>query len=673
MANYRAPGVYIEEFSSGSKPITPVGTSTAAFVGVTRKGPVNVATLVTNFSEFERIFGGPYRLPTTGQFHYLYYAVRHFFAQGGGRCYIVRVAHYNNIDDASTLQATAAQRTFDGTDAANAAVSPALTVRARNPGLWGSQELEVRIVTSSKFTARLNANSVANATATQLALQPNDQIQVGSILWLVEEVVGRIASIDPATGQITFAAPLTQGGVNFGGTVNTGIPAYSPGFGYFGASSQAAGIVVTAGTPPTGIRVTPITKVDGSPLRAGDTITFALNQQRLAVTRVGDQGGATVIEFASTNLLALIATNWRLYARDFSIVVRSQGEIVEVHENLSLVNTNRTDHVNVRLGADTNASGYIVANDETPNDLTFINGTAFTALQGGNDGLTNLGDADFMGSEILKSGLHALTPVTDISILAIPNASVNVTRAAIAYCERRRDLFLILEQSSASTESIATYRASLNSKYAALYHPWIGVAEEFTGRILMMPPSGAIAGIYALTDTRRGVHKAPAGLDTGKVTVADSLAATLTKGEYDGLYPKAINAILKIPDGFHVWGSRTISADPEWLQVSVRRLFIFLEKSIENGTQWVTFEPNDPTLWKSIARNVSAFLRIQWLEGKLVGESENEAFFVHCNAETNPPEVVDAGQVVTIIGAAPSRPAEFVIFRIKQKVGQTTG
>src|SRR5262249_30016524 len=204
-------------------------------------------------------------------------------------------------------------------------------------------------------------------------------------------------------------------------------------------------------------------------------------------------------------------------------------------------------------------------------------------------------------------------------------------------------------------------------------HPWIQIDDPFTGQPLLVPPSGAVAGIYALTDARRGVHKAPAGLDTGKVVVATGLELKVTKAEYDILYQDEVNAILSLRDGFHVWGSRTISADPEWQQVSIRRLFNFLEKSIENGTQWVTFEPNDPTLWKSIERNVAAFLRIQWLEGKLVGASEKEAFFVHCNAETNPPEVVNAGQVVTVIGAAPSRPAEFVIFRIRQKVGQSAG
>ena len=183
-----------------------------------------------------------------------------------------------------------------------------------------------------------------------------------------------------------------------------------------------------------------------------------------------------------------------------------------------------------------------------------------------------------------------------------------------------------------------------------------------------------MAGIYARTDGLRGVHKAPAGLATAKVTVAQGLAETISKGAYDVLYPQGINAILGIRDaGFHVWGARTISPDPEWLYVNVRRLFIFLEQSIQRATNWATFEPNDPSLWKTLEGTVSAFLRVQWLEGKLVGEREEDAFFVKCDAETNPPEVVDAGQVITLIGAAPVKPAEFVIFRIQQLAGQTAG
>jgi uncharacterized protein len=676
VASYLAPGVFVEELPSGSRPITPVGSSTAAFVGVARKGPVNRAMLITNFSDFEATFGEPYRIIKGTQEHYLHYAVRHFFAQGGSRCYVVRIVHYTNIEVAASVQATAAARSFDGTAPNGAAVAPALTVSASSPGLWASQEIEARISSSSKFAIRLIADNQLNATATELALQPDDQVQVGSLLWITDEVIGRVVATDANSRAVTFslASPLSRGGALYAdaGGMSSGVTVYSPGLGYVGRTAQASAIPITSGVPnpANGIVLNTLLKADGSLLRPGDVLVFAIVERRLVVDRVSRQANATVVGFASLALPALAAASCRVYARDFRLTVRSRGAVVEVHENLSLVNSNRSDHVAVRLGSTTAASRYITVTDGSGNnDLTFVDDSDYLALQGGDDGLSGIAESDYIGSQALKTGLESLTAVTDAQILVIPNAAEAVARAAIAYCERRRDMFLILEQPSTSKD-IKAYRPRLSSKYAALYHPWISVSDAFTGRPVTVPPGGAVAGIYALTDGRRGVHKAPAGLDTGKVTVADGLELTISKGEYDGLYPLGINAILAMPDGIHVWGSRTISADPDWLQVSIRRLFIQLEKSIENGTQWVTFEPNEPTLWKSIERNVGAFLRGLWLDGRLVGETEKDAFFVRCNAETNPPEVVDAGQVVTLIGAAPSRPAEFVIFRIKQKVGQ---
>jgi uncharacterized protein len=675
--SYRAPGIYVEEVSSGSHPIAPVGTSTAAFIGVTQKGPVNTATLITSGAEFEKKFGGPYRILKGSQEHYLYYAVRHFFDQGGSRCYVVRIAHYDNAEIAGSLQATPASRAFAGTLPDGSAVSPALTVSAISPGVWG-QELEARVATSSKFSVHL-AGDIAAGNANQISLVVSDQVQRGSLLWLVEEVSGRVEAVNPTTGAITFSAanPLTAGSANFTGQLAPNIPVYGAGFNYVGLTNQAAAVPVTAGVPnpASGITVNSVIKLDGTSLRPGDTLNFAITQARVVVDRVSQSGTpvVTIAQFAAQALPAFQASRSRVYARDFTIVVRRQNEILEVHENLSLVNTNRTDHVDVRLGPGSGASQYITARDESGlNDLTVLDNSAFLALQGGSDGLANLADSDFIGSETLKTGLNALTPIRDAAILVIPNASEAVTKAAIAYCENRRDLFLILERPSNSTDSIQAYRAKLSSKYAALYHPWIKVTDAVTGTPVLVPPAGALAGIYGLTDARRGVHKAPAGLDVGKVIVANDVEVAVTKGEYDVLYPLAINAILKSRDGVLVWGSRTLSADPDWVQINIRRLFIFLEKSIETGTQWVAFEPNDPTLWKSIERNVAAFLRIQWLEGKLVGQTEKQAFFVRCNAETNPPEVVNAGQVITLIGVAPSRPAEFVIFRIKQMVRQAS-
>jgi hypothetical protein len=210
------------------------------------------------------------------------------------------------------------------------------------------------------------------------------------------------------------------------------------------------------------------------------------------------------------------------------------------------------------------------------------------------------------------------------------------------------------------------------SDYAAYYFPWIQVFDPATktlqlqsdGRIFV-PPSGHVAGIYARVDVRRGVFKAPAN---EVVMGALGLKYTLSKAHQDGLNPQGVNCIRDLNGNIRVWGARTIGGDAntEWRYISVRRTMLFLRESIDEGLQWAVFEPNDQSLWAKITRNVSAFLTTQWQLGMLFGSTAQEAFYVKCDAETNPPELRELGQVVTEIGVAIVRPAEFVIFRISQ-------
>ena len=283
------------------------------------------------------------------------------------------------------------------------------------------------------------------------------------------------------------------------------------------------------------------------------------------------------------------------------------------------------------------------------------------------------------------SGLYAFDTVDNINIVAIPDLAGLDDRTAardaviqgFTYCENRADCFFVADTpSNQSPQQALEYKQgrgafpgnAFNSQYGALYYPWILITDPLTGNRIPFPPSGAVVGSYSATDVRRGVHKAPAGTEDGYLNVAADIERIITKGEHDTLNPEGVNVIRKFPEaGIVIWGARTVSADPEWKYVNVRRLFLFLEESIDEGTQYVVFEPNDQTLWKRIIRNVSAFLRIQWSEGKLVGNTPEEAFFVKCDEETNPPESVDLGRVITLIGVAPSKPAEFVIFRIMQQ------
>ena len=678
MPNYLAPGVYMEELSSGNRPIAPVSTSVAAFIGVAQKGPVDEATLVTNFSEFVKLFGGALRLIPNTQEHYLYYMVRHFFEQGGGRCYVVRVIP--NLGAAVASSITFDGQRLDKSIPDTVSVADALEVEAANPGIWGD-DLAVRLTNTTPYSVLLADD--AAATDDTLLLQENTDVRRGALLWIVTEVTGTVVGVDTTTNTVTIEAGMTELSTDpavpatpFSGSIDDGMTVFGPEL-QFLAQTDLGGSIAVDSLTDTDVVLTSLTKVEGSLLRAGDSLTFAIVDELVVVERISQTPPAapiagTLAHFSPGLLNAFQASNSRVYARDFSLEIRLGEDVVETHEHLSLVNADQANHVSERLGPDGD-SFYVVAVDGAGalDDVEFDN-SDFVPLVNGADGLSG-GDLDLaiIGDDLARTGLHALDTVTDASILCIPNASQAVSADAIGYVENRKDLFYVFEQPSSSND-IAAYRGNFGSQYAAIYHPWIVVTDRVTGRPVEVPPCGAVAGIYAKTDGLRGVHKAPAGLATAKVTVAQALAETISKGGYDQLYPAGINAVRSIADvGFHVWGARTISPDPEWRYINVRRLFIFLEQSILRATNWTTFEPNDRTLWKTLEGVVSAFLRIQWLEGKLVGDTEQQAFFVKCDEETNPPEIVDAGQVITLIGAAPTKPAEFVIFRIQQLAGQT--
>jgi phage tail sheath protein FI len=201
--------------------------------------------------------------------------------------------------------------------------------------------------------------------------------------------------------------------------------------------------------------------------------------------------------------------------------------------------------------------------------------------------------------------------------------------------------------------------------YGVLYYPWIKVDDPASKSTIFVPPSGHMAGIWSRSDDRRGVHKAPANEEViGAIAVANNV----THAELGTLNVKSINCIRAFPGrGIRVWGARTLAeAASEWRYVNVRRLFNYIEGSIDRGTQWVVFEPNDEGLWARVRRDITAFLTRTWGSGALFGATAAEAFYVKCDRETNPPEIIDAGMMVCEIGIAPVKPAEFVIFHIRQ-------
>lgn len=291
---------------------------------------------------------------------------------------------------------------------------------------------------------------------------------------------------------------------------------------------------------------------------------------------------------------------------------------------------------------------------------------------------------DFQGEAMERTGMEGLEAIDDITMVCVPDLMTPmpgqkldlvmvkaVQTLMIAHCERMGDRVAILDAPPGmNPQQIKKWRmdtAGYDSSYATLYYPWVEVMDPVQNRPVHIPPSGHMAGIWARNDNTRGVHKAPAN---EVVRGATNLAYNVTKGEQDTLNPNGINCIRAFPGmGIRVWGARTLSSNPSWRYLNVRRLFNFIEKSIERGTQWVVFEPNEPRLWARVRRDVSAFLRMVWRDGALFGLSPAEAFYVKCDEELNPPESRDLGRLVIEIGLCPVKPAEFVIFRISQWAG----
>ena len=300
-------------------------------------------------------------------------------------------------------------------------------------------------------------------------------------------------------------------------------------------------------------------------------------------------------------------------------------------------------------------------------------------LAGGNDSMATLTDADYIGADNAnpenRTGLFSLRNIEDISIVAIPGRTTTaIQNALINHCEIARYRFAVLDAHRPPRDSIAdviAQRQQYDTKYAALYHPWLLIPPPFPVSPTLppeypIPPSGHVVGVYARTDIERGVHKAPAN---EILRGALGLHRQLNKGEHDILnpYPININVIRDFRSnsrGIRVYGGRVITSDSDWKYVNVRRLLIFIEASLNRGLQWVVFEPNAEPLWARVRRSISNFLTLVWRNGALEGTKVEEAYFVKCDRTTMTQTDIDSGRLICIVGVAPVKPAEFVIVRI---------
>lgn len=363
-----------------------------------------------------------------------------------------------------------------------------------------------------------------------------------------------------------------------------------------------------------------------------------------------------------------------LVTADFS--VRYNDE-VEIYNEVSF-NTASPNYIASRLANSELVKVQVEQLTELGNPVEAIlgkdMGSGMICLQGGFDGtMSTVNAGTFIGVDEgpgRRTGIQSFLENTTVSMLAIPGVTdPEVIVSLVAHCESVKSRIAVFDMPKEmyKTQDLIQYRGIIDSTYAAMYHPWIQVFDRSSNKSDYIPPSGAVLGIYSRTDTNRGVHKAPAN----EVVFCTGLKVNYTKAEQDILNPEGVNLIRAIPgQGIRVWGARTASSNSSFKYVNVRRLFIYVEESIKASTNWVVFEPNDPTLWQRVGLTVSSFLDGMWRTGMLSGSSPQEAYFVEIGPTTMSRDDIMSGRLICNIGIAPSRPAEFVIFRVTQHTAE---
>jgi uncharacterized protein len=617
MPQYLSPGVYVEEVDRGSKPIEGVATAVAAFVGFTEKGP-REATLITNWGQFRSTYGdfvdGAY-LPTS---------VYGYFLNGGTRCYVMRVSPAINIPQS-------------GSRGTSLEVTPLLSSGNDEP-------LSVSVADSGNGRYKLTLQQ-GNTTETFDNLSSDKKDEEARY---VEDIVNspdkgsKIARVYDGSGnRATALIRAPKGGSYSIGTDGAAPAELPPPSVRFNSKSGDAPVLEFRPTPG---------------LSKGVTVELAEvagNDETFKVTVKADGEPET-----------------------FEVSFKKGAQYVE-----TVINNPRTGSKLVRakdLGADSSLNP---AEKRPVGGSSTLPAAAAAPAEKGKIGVTT---ADFSGDVVARTGLAGLEALDDVTMVSMPDLmtlyqsgaidmkSVQAAQTALMnHCELMKYRVAVLDAPPDMTpQQVYDWRmkeANYDSKYAALYYPWIEVESPTNpGKTMFCPPSGHMAGIWARSDNERGVHKAPAN---EVVRGAIGLERQMTKGEQDGLNPVGINAIRTFPGrGIRVWGARTLSSDASWRYLNVRRLFNYCEASIERGTQWVVFEPNDFDLWQRIKADIRAFLSVVYLNGALFGATADQAFFVKCDEETNPSAVRDLGMVITEIGISPVKPAEFVIMRIGQMV-----
>ncbi len=652
------PGVYIDEVTSPGV-IAGVGTSTAAFIGPALNGPIDVPTRISSFDDFLKTFGQ--QLPD-GSFNayiqsppvYLAHGVRSFYDNGGVQAYVVRVG-------------TALAATWD---ILNAAGEVAFRLRATQQGTGGNA-ITVQVQAANATGAA--GVALANPTATFASASANGLVVTvtkasDAATFRVGDIITREASPEPPANRATIT---NIQGANI--TINSAIAGWAAGDTVRIASIVPAQITARLAST-TGIFAGSIVTVSGvddtkaaisepalvQSVDAAGFVTFALTPARAKTYSMSTGAGFTTPV---------------LISQEFRIIVTPTSGSPATFDNLSLL----PQHPGFVFSAITSPDVTVVAPLTPPlaaipqSLIPTVAGNLALAVTGVNDNPGSVGLGDY------QNALDSLKDIQDVNILVVPDAaaspsSIPIQQAIIQHCAAKKDRFAVLDsrlgESISGAGSIADHRLFVEAPngYAAIYYPWLTIKDpSSSGPIpvtMLVPPSGAIAGVYARTDNERGVHKAPANTDVRGVLGLERIVSDPQQGP---LNLAGVDVLRIFPGTAQVivWGARTTdSKDTDWLYVNVRRLMIYIERSLEEGLRWAVFEPNGLPLWQKVKRTINEFLTRVWQSGALFGATADKAFYVRIDEGNNPPATRALGQLHIEIGVAPVRPAEFIVVHI---------